>query len=90
MKLVRLAGGAVSDADVIIPEQAPRAAPLELRDMGVPVCHAGGTIAERIDVPEPWTANVSSGGADHKTHVITASTGLYAVRLRVGGTNAAK
>jgi len=41
-------------------------------------------------VPEPWTANVSFGGPDHRTLFITASKGLYAVRLRVKGANPAK
>ena len=43
-----------------------------------------------FDVPEDWTGNVSFGGADHKTLFITASKGLYAVRLRVKGANTAK
>jgi hypothetical protein len=33
---------------------------------------------------------VSFGGADHRTLFITASKGLYAVRLRVKGANPAK
>jgi sugar lactone lactonase YvrE len=33
---------------------------------------------------------VAFGGADHKTLFITASKGLYAVRLRVRGANASK
>ena len=41
-------------------------------------------------MPEPWTANVSFGGPDHRTLFITASKGLYAVRLRVKGANPAK
>ena len=63
---------------------------LYLTGKGVSVCDAGGAIAERIDVPEPWTANVSFGGTDRTTLFITASTGLYAIRLRVRGANAAK
>ena len=43
-----------------------------------------------IDVPEDWTANVSFGGEDHRTLFITASKGLYAVRLKVKGANPAK
>ena len=34
---MRRAGGTVTGSDVIIPEQAPQAAPLEQWDMGVPV-----------------------------------------------------
>jgi len=63
---------------------------LYLTGKGVSVCDASGTVVERIDVPEPWTANVSFGGTDHKTLFITASAGLYAIRLRVAGANAAK
>jgi len=63
---------------------------LYLTGKGVSVCDASGTVVERIDVPEPWTANVSFGGKDHKTLFITASAGLYAIRLRVAGANAAK
>ena len=39
---------------------------------------------------ERWTANVSFGGKDRQTLFITASTGLYAIRMRVQGANAAK
>jgi gluconolactonase len=63
---------------------------LYLTGQGVSVCAPDGRTIEHIDVPEPWTANVSFGGRDHKTLFITASTGLYAIRLRVGGANAAK
>ena len=46
---------------------------------------------EHIDVPdERWTANVSFGGKDRQTLFITASKGLYAIRMRVKGANAAK
>jgi len=43
LKLVQLAGGAVTDTDVVIPEQAPMAAPLEQWDMGVPVARVAVT-----------------------------------------------
>ena len=39
---------------------------------------------------ERWTANVSFGGKDRQTLFITASKGLYAIRMRVKGANAAK
>ena len=63
---------------------------LYLTGKGVSVCAPSGRIIERIEVPEPWTANVSFGGRDHQTLFITASKGLYAIRLRVKGANAAK
>jgi len=63
---------------------------LYLTGRGVSVFNANGVKIEQIDVPEPWTANVSFGGVDHRTLFITASKGLYAIRLRVAGANAAK
>jgi gluconolactonase len=63
---------------------------LYLTGRGVSVFDQAGTKIEQIDVPEPWTANVSFGGKDHRTLFVTASKGLYAIRLRVRGANAAK
>ncbi len=63
---------------------------LYLTGRGVSVFDTSGKRIEQIDVPEPWTANVSFGGRDHGTLFITASKGLYAIRLRVKGANAAK
>lgn len=63
---------------------------LYLTGRGVAIVDANGTKVGQIDVPEPWTANVSFGGRDHETLFITASKGLYAIRLRVRGANAAK
>jgi len=57
---------------------------------GVTVFDKTGRQIEHIDVPEPWTANVSFGGKDHQTLFITASESLYSVRLRVKGANPAK
>ena len=63
---------------------------LYLTGKGVIVFDKTGKKIEQIDVPEPWTANVSFGGKDHQTLFITASKGLYAIKLRVKGANAAK
>ena len=50
-----------------------------------------GRQIDHIQVPdERWTANVSFCGKDRQTLFITASTGLYSVRMRVRGANAAK
>ena len=57
---------------------------------GVSVVDPAGRKIDQIDVPEPWTANVSFGGRDRQTLFITASTGFYAIRLRVRGANATK
>ncbi len=64
---------------------------LYLTGDGVLVIDKAGRQIERIEVPdEPWTANVSFGGKDKQTLFITASKGLYAVKMRVKGANAAK
>ncbi|HUT57688.1 MAG TPA: SMP-30/gluconolactonase/LRE family protein [Phycisphaerae bacterium] len=57
-----------------------------LTGKGVTVFDASGTKIEHIEVPERWTANVCFGGKDRKTLFITASTGLYGLRMQVAGT----
>ena len=57
---------------------------------GVTVFDKTGRQIEHIDVPEPWTANVSFGGKDHKTLFISASKSLYAIQMSVRGANPAK
>lgn len=52
---------------------------------GVMVFDASGRQIEQIAVPEPWTANVCFGGPDRHTLFITASKGLYSIKLRVSG-----
>jgi gluconolactonase len=56
-----------------------------LTGKGVTVFDKAGRQVEHIDVPEGWTANVCFGGADQHTLFITASKGLYALRMRVRG-----
>ena len=63
---------------------------LYLTGKGVIVFDPSGKKIEQISVPEGWTANVSFGGKDHKTLFITASTGLYSIRMKFAGANAAK
>jgi gluconolactonase len=63
---------------------------LYLTGRGVTVFDKAGRKIEQINVPEGWTANVCFGGKDRHTLFITASKGLYAIRLRVQGANAAK
>lgn len=63
---------------------------LYLTGKGVIVFDKTGRQIAHIPVPEPWTANVSFGGKDHKTLFITASTGLYSIRTLSRGANAAK
>lgn len=63
---------------------------LYLTGKGVTIFDKTGRKIEHIDVPEPWTANVSFGGPDHRTLFITASKALYSIRLRVRGANPTK
>lgn len=63
---------------------------LYLTGKGVIVFDKAGKQIAHIDVPEPWSANVSFGGKDHKTLFITASKGFYSIRTKYRGANAAK
>ena len=64
---------------------------LYLTGEGVVVFDKRGRQIEEILIPgEKWTANVSFCGQDKRTLFITASKGLYRIRTRVTGANAAK
>ena len=63
---------------------------LYLTGHGVTVFDKSGKKMGNIPVPEAWTANVSFGGKDHQTLFITASKGLYSIKMKVKGANAAK
>jgi gluconolactonase len=54
-----------------------------LTGKGVTVFDRTGKQIEHIAVSEPWTANVCFGGKDGHTLFITASKGLYGLRMRV-------
>jgi gluconolactonase len=56
-----------------------------LTGKGVSVFDPTGNRIEHIDVPEPWTGNVCFGGKDRHTLFITASKGLYSLKMRVKG-----
>ena len=56
-----------------------------LTGKGVTVFDPSGRRILEIEVPERWTANVCFGGKDRKTLFITASQGLYALRMTVEG-----
>lgn len=59
-----------------------------LTGKGVFVFDKSGKQIEHIEVKgEPWTANVCFGGPDRRTLFITASKGLYSIRLTVAGTD---
>ncbi|MBI4663826.1 MAG: SMP-30/gluconolactonase/LRE family protein [Verrucomicrobia bacterium] len=61
-----------------------------LTGRGVTVFDKTGKQIDHIDVPESWTANVCFGGKDRQTLFITASKGLYSIRVRVRGAAMAK
>ena len=64
---------------------------LYLTGKGVMVFDPTGKQIEHIPVPdEPWTANVSFGGKDRQTLFITASKGLYSIKMRVKCANPSK
>lgn len=64
---------------------------LYLTGNGVMVFDKTGKQIDHILVPdEAWTANVSFCGKDRRTLFITASTGLYSIRMAVKGANAQK
>jgi gluconolactonase len=56
-----------------------------LTGRGVVVVDKNGAVITRIAVPEMWTGNVCFGGKDMKTLFITASKGLYSLKMRVKG-----
>jgi len=56
-----------------------------LTGQGVTVFSPAGDQIEHIDVPQPWTANVTFGGQDHDLLFITASTAIYGIEMRVRG-----
>ena len=56
-----------------------------LTGKGVTVFDRGGKKIEQIDIPEPWTANVSFGGKGQRTLFITASKCVYTLRMKVKG-----
>jgi len=53
---------------------------------GVTVFDKTGKKIGNIAVPEKWTANVCFGGSDMKSLFITASKGLYRIKLKIKGT----
>lgn len=58
-----------------------------LTGKGVTVFNRKGEKILNIPVPESWTANVCFGGPDMKSLFITASKGLYRIKLKVKGTS---
>lgn len=57
-----------------------------LTGKGVTVFDKSGKKLGNIAIPENWTANVCFGGKNLKILFITASKGLYSIRIKVKGT----
>jgi len=57
-----------------------------LTGKGVTVFDKTGKLIGNIPIPENWTANVCFGDKDLKSLFITASKGLYRIKLKVKGT----
>lgn len=58
---------------------------LYLAGRGVTIFNKSGEKIGNISVPEGWTANICFGGKDFKSLYITASKGLYRIRMKVKG-----
>ncbi len=58
---------------------------LYLTNQGVFVFNPRGEQILHIEVPEGWTANVCFGGVDKQSLFITASKGLYRMKMKVKG-----
>ncbi len=56
-----------------------------LTGRGVTIYNSDGVKLGNIAIPEKWTANVCFGGRDHKSLFITASTGLYRIKMKFRG-----
>jgi gluconolactonase len=63
---------------------------LYLTGQGVFVFDKTGKQIEHIEVPEAWVGNICFGGKDKQSLFIAASKGLYTIRTRFRGANAAK
>lgn len=56
-----------------------------LTGKGVTVFNSDGKQTAHIEVPEPWTANVTFGGKERDHLFITASKGVYLLKMRTRG-----
>lgn len=58
---------------------------LYLTNKGVTVFDPSGRQIQHIEVPEGWTANICFGGKDRRLLFITASKGIYGLKMTVSG-----
>lgn len=56
-----------------------------LTGKGVTVFETSGQKLEKIEVPEAWVGNICFGGKDRQLLFITASKGIYGLRMNVKG-----
>jgi gluconolactonase len=56
-----------------------------LTGKGVTIFNPEGNKIGHIDIPEPWTANLCFGGKNKDVLFITASKGIYIVKMNVKG-----
>lgn len=56
-----------------------------LTGRGVTIISPEGKLIENIPVPERWTANVTFGGEEMDLLFITASKGVYGIKMKVKG-----
>jgi len=56
-----------------------------LTGRGVTVFNTKGEKIHHVDVPERWTANITFGGKDRRLLFITASKGVYGLKMAVRG-----
>lgn len=56
-----------------------------LTGKGVTVFDKTGKQIEHIEVPEPWTANITFGGKERDRLFITASKSVYGMKMKVKG-----
>jgi gluconolactonase len=56
-----------------------------LTGKGVTVFNRDGRQVEHIDVPEPWTGNICFSGKERNVLFITASKGIYGLKMNVHG-----
>ena len=67
------------------PDKAINQGNVYLTGRGVTVFDKTGKQIEHIDIPQPWTANVTFGGTAHNLLFITASKAAYTIEMRVKG-----
>ena len=58
---------------------------LYLAGNGITVFNPQGKKLAHVTIAEKWTANVTFGGKDHQLLFITASQGIYALKMKVKG-----